>query len=69
MGGMCDSEKVVHQPTIFLMENCKDGRVYIKSQLEIGNRRSTIIDFLFTTLQSKTKQHYRGSFRVWEMGA
>ena len=59
MGGMWDN-----QETIFLMENFKE-----ESQLEIRNRDFIIIDSLFPTLYSQTKQPYQSGLRVWEIGA
>ena len=36
----------------------------LESQLEIGNRGSTIIDTIFPTLNSLTKQPYRDGLEV-----
>ena len=67
MRGMCNSEEMVNQATSFSMENRKEERYkpsppYFESQLEIRNKGSTIIDTLFSTLYSETKQPYRGGF-------
>ena len=49
---------------VILRKWSKDERVYIESKLEIGNRSSTIIDTLFPTLYSGTKQPYQGDLGV-----
>ena len=38
-----------------------------ESQLKIGNREYPIMDTLFPTLCSETKQPCRGGFGVWEI--
>ena len=42
----------------------EEEKVYMGIQLEIGNRSSTIIDTLFSTLYSETKEPYQEEVHV-----
>ena len=59
MCGMCNSEKVVYQTTIFQIKIARTRRLILESKQEIENKGSWIIDILFLTHYLETKQSFR----------